>query len=192
MPRFTQLLQRQGYELAPRISDIRDIAQENSEFPLPTLDGSSRFDIHWSMTHPQMESPIDEAKIWARATPITLGGQFCQSLCLEDHVLLLCFHAAMHHRFLYVGPRALLYIAQAIKTPPRPIDWEDFVHRARDMGWDRGVWLMLDLVREHLGVQPPQSIMDALRPDNAGDTAIREAALTALFMDQQHTNVMGV
>jgi hypothetical protein len=34
--------------------------------------------------------------------------------------------------------------------------------------------------------------MDALRPDNAGDTAIREAALTALFMDQQHTNVMGV
>jgi Uncharacterised nucleotidyltransferase len=191
MPRFTRLMQRLGYELDPTISDIRDIAPGN-EFPLPTLDGSNRYDVHWSMTHPGNESPIDEDKIWARSGLVTLAGKPCQSLCLEDHVLLLCFHAAIHHRFLYVGPRAMVDIAQAIKTPPRPIQWEELVTRAREMGWSRGVWLMLDLVREHLGVQPPQAILDALRPDNAEDSSIRKAALEAMFMDQAHQDVMGV
>jgi hypothetical protein len=191
MPRFTRLMQRLGYELDPTINDIRDIAPGN-EFPLPTLDGSNRYDVHWSMTHPGNESPIDEDKIWARSDFVTLAGKPCQSLCLEDHVLLLCFHAAIHHRFLYVGPRAMVDIAQAIKTPPRPIQWEELVTRAQEMGWSRGVWLMLDLVREHLGVQPPQAILDALRPENAEDSSIRKAALEAMFMDQAHKDVMGV
>lgn len=192
MPRFTRLLQREGYALDPRIHDIRDISHENNEFPLPTLDDSSRFDIHWSMTHPRKESPINEAKIWARSITINLGGETCQTLSLEDHLLTLCFHAAIHHRFLYVGPRALIDIAQAIKMPPQPIQWEDFVARAREMGWNRGVWLMLDLVREHIGLQPPQPILDSLRPKNAEDTAIREASLTAMFLDQQQNEIMGV
>jgi hypothetical protein len=191
MPRFTRLMQRLGYELDPTINDIRDIAPGN-EFPLPTLDGSNRYDVHWSMTHPGNESPIDEDKIWARSDFVTLAGKPCQSLCLEDHVLLLCFHAAIHHRFLYVGPRAMVDIAQAIKTPPRSIQWEELVTRAQEMGWSRGVWLMLELVREHLGVQPPQAILDALRPDNAEDSSIRKAALEAMFMDQAHKDVMGV
>jgi hypothetical protein len=191
MPRFTRMVQRLGYKVDPSIGDIREIVQGNHEFPLPTLDGSNRYDVHWSMTHPGNESPIDEDKIWARSDFVTLAGKPCQSLCLEDHVLLLCFHAANHHRFLYVGPRAMVDIAQAIKTPPRPIQWEELVTRAQEMGWSRGVWLMLDLVREHLGVQPPQAILDALRPDNAEDSSIRKAALEAMFMDQAHQDVMG-
>ena len=83
-------------------------------------------------------------------------------------------------------------IAQAIQTPPRPIDWEAVVARAHKFGWRRGVWLMLDLVREHLGVEPPPSALDALRPEQADDPAIRQAALSAMFLDQQHKEVMGV
>ena len=192
MPRFTRMVQRLGYKVDPSIGDIREIVQGNHEFPLPTLDGSNRYDVHWSMTHPGNESPIDEDKIWARSDFVTLAGKPCQSLCLEDHVLLLCFHAANHHRFLYVGPRAMVDIAQAIKTPPRPIQWGELVTRAQEMGWSRGVWLMLDLVREHLGVQPPQAILDALRPDNAEDASIRKAALDAMFMDQQSKQKLGI
>lgn len=83
-------------------------------------------------------------------------------------------------------------IAQAIQTPPRPIHWDEVVGRAHEMGWSRGVWLILDLVREHLGVQPPQASLDALRPDNAEDSSIREAALEALFLDQQHAKTLGI
>jgi hypothetical protein len=45
-------------------------------------------------------------------------------------------------------------------------------------------------VREHLGVPIPPSALDALRPDNAGNTAIRTAAIEALFLDQQHKRHM--
>ena len=186
MPRFTRLVQRLGFEVDLTIIDFQEIAQVTNEFQLPTFDGSSRFDVHWSMTHPLEDSPINEDKIWARSDVVNLVGKPCQSLCLEDHLLMLCYHAAIHHRFRYVGPRVMSDIAQAIKTPPRPILWEELVARAHEMGWSRGVWLMLDLVREHLGVQPPQSILDAMRPYNAEDSSIRKAAVEAMFMDQQH------
>jgi hypothetical protein len=192
MPRFTRLVQRLGFDVPTNIADIREIMQGNHEFPLAHPLTSCHFDVHWSLTHPLEESPVDEESIWARSESVMVAGRPCQSLCLEDHLLLLCFHAAVHHRFLYVGPRAMVDIAQAVQTPPRPIHWNEVVGRAHEMGWSRGVWLILDLVREHLGVQPPQASLDALRPDNAGDSSIREAALEAMFLDQQHKEVLGV
>ena len=192
MPRFTRLVQRLGFDVPADIADIREIMQDNHEYPLAQPSSACHFDVHWSLTHPLNESPVDEESIWARAEAVMVAGRPCQSLCLEDHLLLLCFHAAVHHRFLYVGPRAMVDIAQAIQTPPRPIQWDEVVGRAHEMGWSRGVWLILDLVRENLGVQPPQASLDALRPDNAEDSSIRKAAMEAMFLDQQHKGVLGV
>lgn len=192
MPRFTRLVQRLGFDVPANIADIREIMQGSHEFPLAHPSISCHFDVHWSPTHPLNESPVDEESIWARSEAVMVAGRPCQSLCLEDHLLLLCFHAAVHHRFLYVGPRAMVDIAQAIQTPPRPIHWDEVVGRAHEMGWSRGVWLILDLVREHLGVQPPQASLDALKPDNAENSSIREAALEAMFLDQQHAQTLGV
>ncbi|WP_295391457.1 nucleotidyltransferase family protein [uncultured Thiodictyon sp.] len=191
MPRFTQLAQAQGFNIPPNCSDIRDLATANNEFKLIHPVSGAFFDIHWSLTHPIDETAVDEDPFWQRSDIVTLAGQPCRSLCLEDHLLLLCFHAAIHHRFAYVGPRALLDIAQLITRPPRPIDWSDVLARAHELGWSRGVWLMLDLVREHLGVLPPPAVLDGLRPLDADEQDVRQAALEAMFLHQQSKQMLG-
>ena len=184
MPRFTRLVQTQGFKVPRDIGDIREITAANHEFSLFHPGTGAGFDLHWSLTHPLEEAPVDDDKFWQGSEIFTLGDQPCRSLGLEDHLLLLCFHATLHHRFQYVGPRALVDIARVIEQPPRAIDWEHFLERARELGWSRGIWLILDLVREHLGVQPPAGVLDELRPADANDPAIRAAALAAMFLDQ--------
>lgn len=191
MPRFTRLAQQQGFAVPAEIGDIRAIAAATHEYPLKHQVTGAHFDIHWALTHPGEEQSIDEGPIWQRAETVRIAGRPCLSPCLEDHLLLLCFHATIHHRFIYVGPRALVDIATLIRQPPRPIDWSAVVSRARDWQWERGVWLILELVREHLGVAPPDWVLLELRPTAADDLHIRQAALEALFLDQRHRLTMG-
>lgn len=186
MPRFTKLVQKLGFDVPPGTDNICDIAASQNEFPLIHPQQKSYFDLHWSITHPEIEKPVDEEKLWARSEVWTIAGMPCRSLCLEDHLLYLCFHAAIHHQFVYVGPRALLDVAVLIANPPRTIDWTDLVQRAQELGWVRGVWLMLDLVRLHLGVHAPLDVMQALRPSGPDDSTIHAVAMTAMFVDQQH------
>lgn len=110
----------------------------------------------------------------------------CQTLSLEDHILYLCFHAAIRHKFVYVGPRALLDIACVINRPPREIDWSAFVDRSNEFQWSRGVWLTLDLIRENLGVSPPEFVLTELAPSDLPSPEIRENVVEALFLDQFH------
>lgn len=190
MPAFTRLAQAQGFEIPREIRDIRDIAATNNEFTLIDRRTGANFDIHWSLTHPE-EAPIDEDSVWRRAETVTVAETPCLSPNLEDHFLLICFHASLHHQFHYVGPRLLVDIAKLITQPPRPIGWRDFLERAHELGWSQGVWLTLDLVRESLGVQPPGWVLDQLRPDHADNPDIHQAALNALFMDQGGSQTLG-
>ena len=127
---------------------------------------------------------MDEAALWAQAQTYRIAGRPCLSLDLEDHLLLLCFHAAHHHRFQYVGLRALLDVGQALIQPPRPIDWMAFKQLARDMNWDRGVALMFGLIQDVLGLPVPEELKD-LTADQE-DAQVRELALQALMVDQNH------
>ena len=117
-----------------------------------------------------------------RAETVTLAGTPCLSLGVEDHLLYICYHAAIHHRFTNVGPRALLDVARLIARPPRPIDWDALVKAAEEFDWSRGIWLMLDLVRECLGIAPPPAVLQALRPEDANDLTVRGLAIEAMFL----------
>lgn len=192
MPRFTQLAKELGFDIPESVADIRDLMPAKNEFSLiHSLNGSPfliHWDVHWALTHPLKDKPIDEEKLWQRSEIVTIAGMRCRSLCVEDHFLFLCFHAAIHHRFNYVGPRALLDIARLIALPPRPIDWGDLVARAHELGWDRGTWLMLDLVREHFGLQPPRIVLDSLQSTDEESSHIKIAAMDAVFLSQNHHN----
>lgn len=185
LPRFTQVARELGFEVPAGVADLREIAPATNEFPLVHVSQGTSLDVHWGLTCPGVEAAIDEEAFWRRAEWVTLAGRPCRSLCLEDHLLYLCFHAADHHHFMHVGPRALLDVARLIGAPPRPLDWDDVVARARGLGWSRGIWLLLDLAREHVGARPPPAVLDALRPADAGDPVIRGAALAALFDGQR-------
>ena len=186
MPRFTTLVQKLGFDVPPGTFNMCDLALCQNEFPLFHHQQKSYFDVHWSITHPVIEKPVDEGKLWARSEVWTIAGMPCHSLCLEDHLLYLCFHAAIHHQFVYVGPRALLDVAVLVANPPRTLDWTDLVQRAHEVGWSRGVWLMLDLVKQNLGVSAPPEVMQALRPNDTNNSNIHTIAMTTMFIDQQH------
>ena len=185
MPRFTRILSGLGYVLPAGVEDIREVASSRHEFDVVHPKRSTSLDVHWAITSSH-EAPVDEPSFWQRTEQYRLAGRDCLSLGVEDHLLLICFHAAVHHRFLYVGPRALFDVAQVIEKPPRPIDWNEFVNRAKSLGWERGTWLMLELVKVYIGVQPPPSVMNNLRPPGKQDSTVLIAALEAMFLDQSH------
>lgn len=185
LPRFTRILSGLGYALPAGIEDIREVAPSRHEFDVVHPKRRTSLDVHWSITSPH-EGPVDEPSFWQRAEQYRLAGRDCSSLGVEDHLLLICFHAAVHHRFLYVGPRSLIDVAQVIENPPQPIDWVEFVDRAKSLGWERGTWLMLELVRVYIGVQPPPFVMNDLHQPEEQDCAVLIAALEAMFLDQSH------
>ena len=186
MTRLTQLARELGFDVPPGARSVCELAPSANEFPLRHPGKKSFFDVHWSLTRPPLEAAVDEEKFWQRSETATLGGRLCRGLSLEDQLLYVCFHAVEHHRFLYVGPRALVDVALLVSRPPRPLDWDAIATRARELRWQRGLWLMLDLAREYLGVMPPPAILDALRPPAPPDAQTRRAFIAALFLDQLH------
>ncbi len=191
MPRFTKLVIEQGFDVPSNTANICDLAPARNEFPLVHPTRKALFDIHWALTLSPIEKPVDEEKFWQRSEIYTIAGKPCRSLCLEDHLLYLCFHAAVHHRFTYVGPRALLDIARLIAKPAHPIDWNDVVTRAREMAWERGVWLMLELTRKQLGSKVPKRVLDELCPSDSDDH-IHAIAMEAIFLDQPKTDKLHI
>lgn len=190
MLRATALFRRLGFAIPSDVSSLVDVSSACNEFPLTHPTSGSFFDVHWALTHPNKENPIDQEKLWRRSQLFSIAGIECRSLCLEDHLLYLCFHAVEHHRCVYVGPRALIDIARLVAQPPRPIDWDDVNARALELGWSRGAWLMLVLIRDHLGVLAPARTIEELRPHTAINAQIRSAAIESLFLDQHHRDRM--
>lgn len=184
LPRFTAVARDLGFAIPPGVSDLRELALTTQEYAL--FHGSRRItlDVHWGLPEPGRKDGIAEETFWRRAEWATLAGRPCRTLRLEDHLIYLCFHAADQHGFQHMGPRALLDVARLISAPPRPLDWAEVASRAQELGWSRGVWLVLDLAREHLGAQPPQTVLTALRPAEADDTLIRGAVLAELLNPQ--------
>ncbi len=189
MPRFTVLARRLGFSIPAEIRNLAAVDASRNEYPLRNTKDGSYFDVHWALTHPASEVPIDETLVWQRSEMFSIGGLPVRSLCVEDHLLYICFHAAAHHRFDYVGPRALLDVAQLVSSPPRAIGWNEVVDRSHELGWSRSVWIMLALAQRYLGTVLPQGVLGALQPGNplgALEQDILQAALEALFLTQRH------
>jgi hypothetical protein len=187
MPRFTRVAEALGFEVPADGACLSTHAQSTNEYALRHRDGGSLVDVHWSLTHPSTEAPVDEQLLWDRSELFDLAGVPCRTLNLEDHLLYLCFHAAVHHRFWAVGPRCLHDVAMVVRQPPRPIRWEELVARAEALGWGRAAWLMFALVEEHLGVSVPHPVMQSLHRPTAADDAVRRVALETVFaaLDQK-------
>ena len=192
MPRATRVFQQ--LKLSPLndlITDVRDLAPNNHEFTLREPVSSIYFDIHWGMTHPLHESPVDEAAFWDRSQSYPIAGIECRSFKLEDHLLLLSFHAAEHHRFQGVGLRALIDIAQILAWPPGRIDWDDLLRRARLIGWDKGLALLLALINDITGMTPPVFVTRSLTHRHPVTPEIKRHALEAMILEQDRKDNIG-
>lgn len=189
MPRFARVAQALGFEVPPDGVSLSAQAQSTNEYALRHPQSGLLVDVHWSLTNPSQEAPVDEPLLWERSEVVDLGGVPCRTLNVEDHLLYLCFHAAVHHKFWAVGPRCLYDVAMVIYQPPRPIRWEELGARARALGWERAAWLMFSLVEEHLGVRVPAPVMQALHRQSPADDGVRRAAVDAIFAAQEQKSL---
>jgi hypothetical protein len=189
MARFTEVARELGYEVPGDGASLSATAHSTNEFALRHPDGGLLVDVHWSLTNPTSETPVDEGLLWERSELVDIATVPCRTLNLEDHLLYLCFHAAMHHKFWAVGPRCLYDVAMVVRQPPRPIRWNELTARAHALGWGRAAWLMFALIDEHLGVPVPGGVMQALHRASPGDEAVRQLALEAIFAAREQQSL---
>jgi hypothetical protein len=187
--RFTAVARELGFEVPGNGASLSADAHSTNEYALRHPDNALLVDVHWSLTNPATEAPVDEGLLWERSVTVDLGGVPCRTLKLEDHLLYLCFHAAGHHKFWGVGPRCLYDVAMVIRHPPRAIRWDELGARAHALGWQRAAWLMFALVNEHLGVAAPERVMKALHCETPADKRVCELALEAIFAAQDQKSL---
>lgn len=187
--RFTRIVQRLGFTVPPKGASLSAEAHSTNEFALRHPDDGLLVDVHWSLTNPVTERQVDEDLLWQRSELVDLAGVRCRTLKLEDHLLYLCFHAAVHHKLWAVGPRCLYDVALVLRQPPRPIRWNELVDGARALGWERAAWLMFSLVEEHLGVAIPATVLQALHQESPPDAEVRRVALETIFAAQEQESV---
>ena len=76
MPRFTQLAKELGFDLPASVADIRDLMPAKNEFSLihsfNDTQSPIHWDLHWSLSHPLKDRPIDEEKLWDRSEIVTM------------------------------------------------------------------------------------------------------------------------
>jgi hypothetical protein len=183
VPAFAELARELGFAPPQAGTRLEAYAGRTNEFPLQHGSGVL-VDVHWAITHPVTEVAVDEESLWRRSEMVELAGTQCRMLNLEDHLLYLCFHAAVHHQLWALGPRCLCDVAMVLRQPPRAIRWDELVSRANELGWQRAAWLMFVLVREHLGVAAPEDVMRALHPGSSEDAEVCRLALESIFAGQ--------
>ena len=189
MARFTEVARELGYEVPVDGASLSEGAHSTNEFALRHPDGGLLVDVHWSLTNPVTETPVDEGLLWERSELVDIASVACRTLNIEDHLLYLCFHAAMHHKFWAVGPRCLYDVAMVVRQPPRPILWDELTARAHALGWGRAAWLMFALVDEHLGVPVPAGVMQALHRQSTGDQGVRQLAVEQIFAAREQESL---
>jgi len=122
-------------------------------------------ELHWNIVPPDSFIKMDLDGFWERARLIKVNNIEVRVFSPEDLFLHLCIHACLHLR-TGLGLIPICDIAGLIKTAADGIDWQIVIERATRWGGEKCVYLMLLLVRELLGVAPPDKIISGLRPDD--------------------------
>jgi hypothetical protein len=130
--------------------------------------GKGVVELHWNIISLVGNKPIEEAGLWEKSVRYDLTGVPISGLCQEDLLLHVCGHASYHHKF-EVGLRALVDIVEITDHYNNSLNWNQFVQRALDWHWGRGVYLVLRLAKELLGAIVPEEVLADLQPADFKD-----------------------
>ncbi|OPY76053.1 MAG: hypothetical protein A4E64_01704 [Syntrophorhabdus sp. PtaU1.Bin058] len=181
LTRVADILMNMGY--IPEQPIDADITI-NADHHLPTLvkKGCGSFEVHWNLTRSGDSYNIDPVGLWERSMPVHIAGCDAMALSPEDLLLHLCMHVSYQHRFAF-GLRPLCDIAETIARFGPTLDWQVIIERAGLWGWQRGVYLALQLARELAGADVPAGIMEKLRPADMTEDVL-EIACAQVFTDK--------
>jgi hypothetical protein len=134
-----------------------------------------RVDLHWSLlTEPRFAWNRDaQAAVWERAAPLSVAGEPALGLGLEDLVLHLAVHLAVHHSL--AGLRRYWDLALVLERRGGDLDWDALLDRAERWRVRRALFFVLLGARSTFGAPVPSPVLAALRP--TGPRAVWLAAL---------------
>jgi hypothetical protein len=166
------ILQRRGYRrLADDHSWSFDVAYDRATvYERP---GGVRVDLHWSLLGDPRFVWLEAAgrEIWDRAITIQVAGGTALGLCLEDLVLYLAVHLAVHH-----GLAGLLWywdLARLIGRFGERLDWPTIVARASRWRARTALYFALLGCERFFGVSAPPAVMARLRARGPRAAALR-------------------
>ena len=109
---------------------------------------------HWHIVSPTKPAQIDIKSLWGRATADTIQNEPVSSLSFEDTILHLAHHISYHHDFLF-GLRNLCDLMMICHKFGQAIDWDIVDERASLWHIERGVSLVLMMLRHYFNVSIP-------------------------------------
>jgi len=137
--------------------------KRHHHLPPFTSKSGTIIELHWDIVPVYCPIKVDINGLWERACLIKEDDAAVRVFSLEDLFLHLCIHACFH---LQTGIDLIPFcdMAGLIRTFTDKIDWQIVIERATRWGTQKGVYLMLLLVRELLGVSAPDKIISEIKP----------------------------
>ncbi len=163
----------------------RSVGDDNNEFvyAMPKRDVS--LEIHWMILPPQFPFTIDTNGLWERSKPALIDGVNVRILCPEDLLLHLCVHAGCTHGF-EPGLKLFCDISELLRHHRQEINWTLVRQRSQEWGVNNCVYLTLKLSVDLFGVNIPEDVMTALKPDNF-DNRFTSLATDQIFSRRPRT-----
>ena len=163
-----------GYQPTQPIDAVQPYLAHKHHLPPFVKEGKCSLEIHWTITQPNLSYTIEMADLWARAQPATVAGIEVKVLAPEDLLLHICLHATYQHG-LEQDIRFLCDIDAICRRFAPTFDWTQFMQRAEQWGWARGVYLALYLAHDLLDTPLPHPILQTLQSDQAAIRLVLES-----------------
>jgi hypothetical protein len=148
---------------------LRGLGYMNSpSYPEDFHKDNMMVDVHWDLmniTRVKSRSKsyrIDIDEIWKGSRLIEISGQKARILSPEHYLMHLCLHLTLHH-----GLSGLIWfidIARLIEYHKNEIDWNRFVDDSFRYKIYKPIYYTLCYVKEILGQEIPQFVLDELKP----------------------------
>ncbi|RLC84549.1 MAG: hypothetical protein DRI37_08945 [Chloroflexi bacterium] len=104
---------------------------------------------------------IELSEVWERTRPVEIKGRAARLLSLEDTLLHLSLHLALHHSFVH--PTGYLDLLLLLRRHGEELNWEVVVRNARAYRLQVATWQTLELLKT-AGVSIPEQVQRELRP----------------------------
>ena len=181
LDRAERLLQRLGYRF------LLDSAGDTPAFArtymgqVPYCRGPVTIELHHQLVASRWLREIiliDEDGIWERALPMEIDGALTLRLGVEDEIIHLCLHTAVHHGLAHQqGYKDIICVAQAEAAN---VDWTVLAHRARAWRVSVSCWAALSVTNKLAKGTVPQEALEALQVPTWRQWALRSFIASAV------------
>ena len=157
-----QLLESQGYAMAPQLTDaqLSSHLSFHCEIPFMRDDWFTIVDLHWGLAPRSFVFGLAADDVMSRLREVSLSGTMVATFCDEDMVLYQSMHGAKH---LWRRLEWITSLAELIRASPA-INWSVVLQRAEDAHATRMLGLGLRLVETFSDVQVETAILESVDP----------------------------